>query len=176
MDSMQGLNMIAKRFIIQICFLVGLIGLTACNSVPKNLNAEDLSFLTPIPENTLSAYRSGTPITNKLQAVIAARAFISNGAIRSLQTPVVVSADRMTLAEVRKKTFRPGESFYTDMPFYTPVWLVIFKADWQPSLNQPTPTGRTGTPLPVYPGCQYVWMTENGNGISATGNIYCETR
>lgn len=175
MDSMQGLNMIAKRFIIQICFLVGLIGLTACNSVPKNLNAENLSFLTPIPENTLSAYRSGTPITNKLQAVIAARAFISNGAIRSLQTPVVVSADRMTLAAVRKKTFRPGESFYTDMPFYTPVWLVIFKADWQPDA-QPPPPGQTVTPPPVYPGCQYVWMTENDNGMSATGSIACEIR
>lgn len=34
---------------------------------------EDMAYLTPIPQETLLAYRSETPITNKLQAVIAAR-------------------------------------------------------------------------------------------------------
>lgn len=167
--------MISKRFTIQSCIWIGLMALAACQSVHKNLNVEDLSFLTPIPENTLNAYRSGTLITNKLQAVVAARAFLSGGAIRSLQTPEVVSVDRMTLAEVKQKTLRPGEDFDADLPFFTPVWLVIFKADWQPD-SQPPPPGKTVTPPPVSPGCQYVWMTENNDGIAATGRIYCEAQ
>ncbi len=94
--------MTSKRFTNQSCIFIGLIVLTTCTSVHRVVKIEDLSFLTPIPENTLTAYRPGTPITNKLQAAIAARAFLSSGAIRSLQTPEVVSVGRMILAEEKK--------------------------------------------------------------------------
>jgi hypothetical protein len=131
---------------------------------------EDQSFRTPIPESTLMAYKEGTPIANKLQAVIAARVLLSTTRLESIQPPEVIDVQRITLAEAIKKAIKPGELTYEGISLDTPVWFVIFKGNWQ--VHPPSP-GVTATPPPPYQGCQYVWIAEANNGYAATGNIDC---
>ena len=139
----------------------------------KALKMEDQSYRTPIPESTLMAFRSGTPIANKVQAVIAARVLVSQTRMESLQPSEVIFVERMTLAEAKKKAAKPGTESYEDIPADTPVWFVVFKGAWQ--VHPPSP-GQTVTPPPPFYGCQYVWTTENGNGYAATGYIDCGVR
>jgi len=162
--------MLKKRLSIQFGLLLCLIFLIGCGSFRSVERGEDQSYLTPIPENTLLAYRAGTPIANKLQAVIAARALLSTSRMEDLQTPVVLSVERMSMAEAVKQTTRPGVENFADLPDSTPVWLVIFEGEWR--LNPPAPA-QTVTPLPTFHGCQYVWIAEDASGYSATGNIDC---
>ena len=152
------------------CICICLILLASCTEIPFRLLRENQSYRTPIPESTLKAYREGTPITNKLQAVIAARILLSTSRMENIQTPQVIYVQRMTLAEAIKKAEKPGVETFEDIPLQTPVWFIIFQGDWQ--LHPPLP-GITATPLPPFHGCQYVWITENNNGYAATGDIDC---
>ena len=144
--------------------------LASCTGIPVRLLGEDQRYRTPIPENTLQAYKEGTPITNKLQAVVAARVLLSTSRMKDIQPPQVIYVHHMTLTEALKKTEKPGVETFEDIPLQTPVWLVIFQGDWQ--LHPPLP-GITATPLSSFHGCQYVWITENNNGYAATGTIDC---
>ena len=159
-----------KKYAIPGCIWICLILLTSCTGIPIQLLREDQSYRTPIPESTLSAFKEGTPITNKLQAVIAARVLLSTSRMEDIQPPEVIYIQRMTLAEAIKKAEKPGVQTFEDIPPQTPVWLVIFQGNWQ--LHPPLP-GITATPLPPFHGCQYVWITENNNGYAATGDIDC---
>jgi hypothetical protein len=150
--------------------LICLILFASCTGIPAGWLGEGQSYRTPIPESTLQAYRGGTPITNKLQAVIAARVYLSTSRMEDIQPPQVIYIQRMTLAEALKKAEKPGVETFEDIPMQTPVWFVIFQGIWQ--LHPPLP-GITATPLPPFHGCQYVWITENNNGYAATGDIDC---
>ena len=154
-----------KSFVMFCCGFICLVTLISCANA-----AEDKRYLTPIPESTLMAFREGTPVTDKLQAVIAASAEIPSSRMESLQPPAVIFVEQMTLAEAQKKTTPPGVESFNDIPANTPVWLVIFEGEWQ--LHSPIP-GQTATLPSSFHGCQFVWMTANGNGYSATGNIDC---
>ena len=151
---------------IWICLIL----LASCTGLPVRWLGEDQSYRTPIPESTLRAYRQGTPITNKLQAVVAARVLLSTSRMEEIQPSEVIYIQRMTLAEALKKAEKPGVETFEDIPLQTPVWFVIFQGDWQ--LHPPLP-GVTATPLPPFHGCQYVWIAENNNGYAATGTIDC---
>ena len=151
---------------IWICLIL----LASCTGIPAGWLGEDQSYLTPIPESTLKAYKGGTPITNKLQAVVAARVLLSTSRMEEIQPSEVIYVQRMTLAEALKKAERPGVETFEDISLQTPVWFVIFQGDWQ--LHPPLP-GITATPLPPFHGCQYVWVAENNNGYAATGGIDC---
>lgn len=159
-----------KKYAIPACIWICLILLTSCTGIPFRLLREDQSYLTPIPESTLKAYQQETPITTKLQAVIAARVLLSTSRMEDIQPPQVIYVQRMTLAEAIKKTEKPGVQTFENIPAQTPVWLVIFQGDWQ--LHPPLP-GVTATPLPPFHGCQYVWIAESNNGYAATGDIGC---
>ncbi len=161
-----------KKYGLPICLWICLILLAGCTGLPIRLLKEDQSYRTPIPESTLRAYQEGTPITNKLQAVVAARALLSTSRMEDIQPPVVIYIQRMTLAQAIKKAERPGVETFEDIPLQTPVWFIIFQGVWQ--LHPPLP-GITATPLPPFHGCQYVWITENNNGYAATGDIDCAT-
>jgi hypothetical protein len=151
------------------CFSLCLILLVSCAEIQAPFPMEQQTYLTPIPESTLMAYREGTPIGNKLQAVIAASALLSNSPMENIQPPEVIYVQRISLAEAIKKTAKPGEQIFEDIPPQTPVWLVIFKGTWQ--VYPPVP-GNTVLP-PPYHGCQYVWIAEANNGYTATGGIDC---
>ena len=155
---------------ILICLFLSLILLVSCVEIQAPFKMEDQTFLTPIPESTLMAYQAGTPIANKLQAVIAARVLLSTSRLENIQPPEVIYVQRMTLAEATKKAAKPGVENFEDISPEIPVWFVIFKGNWQ--LHPPSP-GITVTPLPPYKGCQYVWIAEANNGYAATGDIDC---
>jgi len=159
-----------KNYGVPGSILICLILLAACTGIPIRWLGDDQSYLTPIPESTLQAYRGGTPITTKLQAVIAARVLLSTSRMEDIQPPQVIYVQRMTLAGALKKAEKPGVETFEDIPMQTPVWFVIFQGDWQ--LHPPLP-GITATPLPPFHGCQYVWISENNNGYAATGGIDC---
>jgi hypothetical protein len=162
-----------KPFGLLCCMFICLITLIGCTNVPVGERMEDQSYRTPIPESTLMAFRAGTRIANKAQAVIAARVYVSTSRMESLQPPEVIFVERMTLAEAKKKAAKPGVESFDGIPANTPVWFVVFKGDWR--LHPPSP-GQTVTPLPPFHGCQYVWITENNNGYSATGDIDCRVQ
>ena len=152
------------------CLVLWLILLVSCTTLQAPFQTEDQTFRTPIPESTLKAYHAGTPIANKLQAVIAARVLLSTSRLENIQPPEVIYVQRMTLAEATKKAAKPGVENFEDIPPETPVWFVVFKGNWQ--LHPPSP-GITVTPPPPYQGCQYVWIAEANNGYAATGDINC---
>mgnify|MGYP005825777923 CR=1 FL=1 len=154
----------------QICIILLLILLVSCTKLQAPFQVEDQTYRTPIPESTLKAYHSGTPIASKLQAVIAARDLLSSMRMDNIQTPEVIDVQRITLAEAKKKANKPGEQTYEGISPDTPVWFVIFKGKWQ--VHPPSP-GITATPPPPYQGCQYVWIAEANNGYAATGDIAC---
>ncbi len=159
-----------KVYLLHNCLVLLLILLVSCTQLQAPSQMEDQSFRTPIPESTLMAFKEGTPIANKLQAVIAARALLTYTGMENIQPPEVIDVQRITLAEAIKKASKPGEQHYEDISPETPVWFVIFKGNWQ---VQPASPGVTVTPPPLYQGCQYVWITEANNGYSATGDIDC---
>ena len=158
-----------KVYEILSCVLLCLILLVSCAEIQTPFQTEEQPFRTPIPESTLMAYQSGTPIANELQAVIAARALLLTSRMEYIQPPEVIDVQRITLAEAKKKTAQS----YDDIPPETPVWFVVFKGNWQ--LHPPSP-GITVTPPPPYQGCQYVWIAEANNGYAATGNIDCTVK
>ena len=151
------------------CLSLCAILLAGCAEIPAPFQMQPQTYLTPIPESTLMAYREDTPISNKLQAVIAASALLSNSPMENIQPPEVIYVQRITLEEAIQKTTKPGEQIYEDIPPKTPVWLVIFKGTWQ--VYPPVP-GNTVLP-PPYHGCQAVWIAEANNGYSATCGIDC---
>jgi hypothetical protein len=152
------------------CILVGLIIITYFARISILRPMEDQRYRTPIPESTIRAYSFGAPISDRLQAVIAARAFLNGTRLESLQPPEVILAERMALAEAKKKTTKPGDQSYEGLPLDTSVWFVIFKGVWR--VHPPDPE-HTITPLPPMRGCQYVWMPENEGGYGATSGIDC---
>ena len=162
-----------KVYEILSCIFLCLLLLVSCAEIQAPFQTEDQTFRTPIPESTLKAYHAGTPIANKLQAVIAARVLLSTSRLENIQPPEVIYVQRMTLAEATKKAAKPGVENFEDIPSETPVWFVVFKGNWQ--LHPPSP-GITATPPPPYQGCQYVWIAEANNGYAATGNIECNIK
>ena len=162
-----------KVYGIPSCLFLCLTLLVSCAEIQAPFQMEEQTFRTPIPESTLMAYQAGTPIANKLQAVIAARVLLSTSRLENIQPPEVIDVQLMTLAEAKKKAEKPGVENFEDIPSETPVWFVVFKGNWQ--LHPPSP-GITATPPPPYQGCQYVWIAEANNGYAATGNIECNIK
>lgn len=73
---------------------------------------EDVRYLTPISESTLSAYRDGMPITNKLDAVIAAQRYIGSWRLEFEDGPAVVSVEELTLEKAHQRVRDPQSGNY----------------------------------------------------------------
>ena len=112
-----------SRFLILIAGIVFAF-LWGCSGSGSNQSMEDTSYLTPIPESTLSAYRSEMPITNKLEAVIAAQIFMRTTRLEYEETPRVISVDELTLDEAHRRVrdAQPGNYYCGDRPGNTIVW------------------------------------------------------
>jgi hypothetical protein len=115
--------------------------------------SEDTTYLTPIPQSTLSAYREVYPIETQLEAVIAARAHLGASRAQFVEEPKVLLVEQMTLAEADKRIAPSGPSVIQPSQGETPVWLIIFEGDWQ--VFPPDPS-HTVTPPPPRHGCSYV--------------------
>jgi hypothetical protein len=108
---------------------------------------DDALYLTPIPKETLEAFREGTPIESKLQAVIAARVYLGSTRLHFTGSPKVISV-------VEEE---PN------------VWRVVFEGEWQVIPPDPRPV----TLSPPVHGCVDVTIYTNDNGRTEIGTIGC---
>jgi hypothetical protein len=155
-------NFFITAFIIAL-FLVG------CSALTKDIStAEDTTYLTPIPDATISAYREGSSIDNKLQAVIAARQELNTPHFQPVGAQKVLFVKELRLAEAFKLIENPASYHYPDWVEDTKVWFVVFEGD-----IQVTGPGEH-TPYPPFHGCSYVIIrAEGGQRGSVVGGFDC---
>jgi len=106
------------------------------------------AIITQIPDETLVAYQECTSITNKLQAVIAARAFLDTTRLQPTKPPKVISVTEE----------------------HPNVWKIIFEGDW---MVIPPDPNHTFTPPPPEHGCVYVTINTIDLVVSKLGTIGC---
>jgi len=141
----------AKKIIspLVVISLSLVIVLASCSNIKHTTTpTEDATYLTPIPDETLVAYQEGIPITNKLQAVIAARAYLETTRLHSTTEPKVIS-----VVEEQSK-----------------VWKIVFEGEWL--VNPPDPN-HTFTPPPPELGCVFVTINATDLVVSTIGTIRC---
>ncbi len=124
---------------------------------------EDDNYLTPIPYETIWAYKEKYPIDSKQEALIVAyRSIFSTRLIFTQGDPKVVSVEKMKLSDTVKfignSDERPGDIV---------VWLVVFKGTWQ--IVPPDP----GDLLPLETGCIYVVFDANEPGRNSLSARDC---
>jgi len=159
---------IARKWIFEIVVL-GYFAflLTACSTtIPQP--TEDLTYLTPISEATISAFHRNTSIDNKLDAVIAARIELASpphfkpvGLVKTL----FIEKSKLSDAYTRLGTI--GNYSAPDWVEDTVVWLVVFESD-----IQVTPPGEY-TPNPPFHGCSYVLLAAAGETGGVVGGVGC---
>ena len=154
--------------------VLSLVTLLGCSAVTGSSSViEDTTYLTPIPQETLQAYKLGTPIRDKLQAVIAARIQLNNPPhFKSSGVPKVVSVDETILDEAHKRVAQSGSYSGENSAGNTKVWLVIFEGDWQATPPDPS---HTMTPPPPFHGCSYVIVNADGKSGIEIGGIDCKS-
>jgi hypothetical protein len=131
---------------------------------------EDDTYLTPIPENTWTAYREKRPISNQFDAVLEATQYVYYSRMTFTQgPPKVVFTEEMTLAEAKNLIPKdPSEvSSYEDRPDDTKVWLIIFEGSWQ--IHPPD-----GELLPLESGCIYTIIDANQMGRNQGRTAICQ--
>jgi len=137
-----------NQFQISALFiLIVFIVLASCSS-PET---KDDSYLTPIPESTLSAFQENRsyPIKNKFDAVLVARYFIaqqSDSFVLSQDDLRVRSVEKTNLIDVYKFL-----GYKTDTVEDTQVWFVAFDGSWQT-------ISLAGDISPTKTGCMYVYL------------------
>lgn len=148
----------------------GIVTVGCSSSIRKPpLPTEDTAYLTPITTETIRAFRSGLPIENKLQAVIAARIFLDSPPhFKSLGEQKVISIEKLQLQNARNRVELPGETTHDDRSGTAQVWLVIFEGETQ--VLPPDPE-HTITPPPPIHGCSYIIL--DSERPFQTGGIAC---
>ena len=130
-------------------------------SISLGLPTDDTTYLTPVPEETLFAYRVEPPISDKLEAVMAARLSLQASRLHFSLIPVVVSVEALKLEDARQRVEQSGITHYEGRPGDTKVWLIIFEGELQ--LIPPDPE-HTYTPRPPQHGCIYVIVDADDSG------------
>jgi hypothetical protein len=156
---------VVKYFYVLAIFILCALGLlTACSKA-----TEDTTYLTPIPEATLSAFHQQGPIETKLQAVIAARIQLMGPPhFKPVGTPTTLFAEELRLADAYRFVNVEPYYFPPDRVADTQVWLVVFEGE-----IQVTPPGQH-EPNPPFHSCSYVIIPKDGrqsNGI--VGGVDC---
>jgi hypothetical protein len=134
---------------------------------------EDTSYLMPIPEATLRAFKYG-PVTTRLEAAITAINQSRGGHFGFNQIPVVRSVDKLALDEALKRRAEPAGT-YENLSGWTPeVWFVVLEGEIQVYPPPPTGFGKATLPPPFH-GCNSVMFGTNypENGMLALGGITC---
>ncbi len=132
--------------------------------------SEESVYLTPVSAATLSTYKIGAPVKNKLDAVIFARIHMQDWRIGSVGDPQVIYAEQIRSEEVYQKL---GRRAADDFPKNTMVWLVIFEGEWQLIFPMPDEQGIVSTSEPPYHGCAFYLFAANGEGPTTGGTIPC---
>lgn len=142
----QAKNITNPLVVISLSLVMLLVSCSNINNITTP--NEDTSYLTPIPDETLAAFKEGTPIKSKLQAVIAARAYLETTRLHSTTEPKVI-----TVVEEQSR-----------------VWKIIFEGDW---LVIPPDPDHTFTPPPPEHGCVYMTIDASDLVVSKLGTIEC---
>jgi hypothetical protein len=121
--------MVKRRYwtILIISFALFIV-LTSCQrATTERLSSFEKWAQTPIPEATLYAYDENIPVTNKMQAVIAARAHLLSSRVQSLNDPRVVSVEFINYEDaiIRMQAKENGQHSSNEK-----VWLVDFEGDF----------------------------------------------
>jgi hypothetical protein len=149
--------------------------MVACSTViPQAF--EDKTYLTPIPEATLAAFKYDGLITNKLQAAIVALKSSMGGHFGFNNRPTVISVEKISLTEALRLTKQENYS-YNFRNWGSEVWFVVLEGDIQ-IIPPPPPGGfRKATLPPPFHGCNYEMFDVNYPiGLSATGGFPCATQ
>jgi len=169
---MSILSRFRRSLIIGLLFLLAVLAAAAALLLPGL--PEDTTYLTPIPQQTLAAYKLGLLIETKLQAVIAAREMCCGKAF-FIGTPIVRLVEETSLGEAQKRVAVPGSYQSEDRSLDTKVWFVVLQGDLQVD-PPPDPGYQTHTPTPtiLQGGCTYVIIqAENPSNRSQNGGIAC---
>jgi hypothetical protein len=149
--------------------LVGGVLLAAgCALIPQPTPAA-WNYQTPIPLETVRAYRPTYPITDVQQAVIAARIGLSAPHWNPVGEQWVLSVEKLPLGEAHQRVDPPGSTTNEMLPADTLVWVVIFRGYTQ--ISPPDPL-HTITPYAPQLGCSYVLLNPDQFGRQ-TGGIAC---
>jgi hypothetical protein len=156
-----------KAFIIFTALIPFLAISTAGCAKIRGLVQDD-SYLTPIPQTTLDAYQYGQPVETRSQAVIVAQMGGLPFHTNFIDRPVVIFAEKMDYGEALRRIERSRPTTYFDpTPLDTPVWLVVFKAEY--TLTEPL-----GTISPPYSGCALALVQAEDGGPMRFGTGPCE--
>jgi len=122
-------------------------------------STEDKTYLTPVPEATLHAFRFDQPIETKLQAVIASQRSIETTHINWLEPPQVIFVKSMHYKEVIERLEEAEtESHSVTVSPEAVVWFVVFKG----KMSITEPLGKTTEPGVS---CAFAILNpENGDG------------
>ena len=147
-----------------ITILTAAILMVGCSTFAKQGTAtEDAAYLTQIPRETLQAYQFGSPIEDKMEAVIIAWLSLDTTRLSYTETPKVISAEAVRFEDARSWVAQPGIFHMIgnteDIPGDTKVWLVLFEGDWQIS-GPPADPEHPITPEPGLHGCVYVIIVD----------------
>ncbi len=133
---------------------------------------EDTVYRTPIPIETLSAYKEGAPINNRLDAVIVGQRILWSSRISYVDEIEVVFVEQMSLTQALKRIERTGPN-WTKLSGDSKVWLVVFEGEWQLLFPPPSASDLHPTLEPPYHGCRYSLFTANDGSYLAGGGILC---
>ena len=167
MSKLQEINWTIGKAASVVPIVIAIILLTGCLALAgQGAEIEDTAYLTPIPRETLQAYQFGSPVRNKMDAVILARLSLDTTRLSFTEEPKVVLAEKMRLEDARKHIVQPGViNTYEDTSGDAKVWLVIFEGDWEitsgPLLDSEHPV-TPGTPGPPSHGCVFVIIGSQG--------------
>ncbi len=154
--------MCAKKALFAIMPCVLLMGAVVFSAGCSSEN--EIAYLTPLPEATITAYQLAYPIRTNLDAAIAARRNIDTTRISPVGSPKAISVEHMTLAEAAA---RIPQLYTRDHPADAKVWLVIFQGKWE--LLPP----EAAAPLPAYDGCVGSLFFGDEPGFMVTGDMAC---
>ena len=155
-----------RRSHLSLLFVIGFFLAGCAPSFP----ALPPEFQTPIPQATLRAYRATYPLLDTRQAVLRAGQQLHGVHFGPAGEQAVLSSERLTLAEARQRTQKPGSISLEQRPADTPVWLVVFRGYTQVSPPDPGPDA---TPIPPFLGCSYVILEVNQDSGVIVGGIDC---
>ena len=126
--------------------------------------SEDITYLTPIPEDTLQAYKGDSSLETKIEtsiieSVIEARLCLKASRLDYAEEPIVILADEMRLDDANRRFIQvlDGAEYHDDRPGNTKVWFVVFEGDMR--IKPPA----ADTPEPFLHGCVYTLIDKTGD-------------
>ena len=158
---------IIKLIAVNICLLL----ISGCATYNNNYD-----YLTPVSFETIAAYEKvGSPIKNRLDAVINAQISMQGSRLGFVGNPQVVYAEKINFKEAIKRV-KAGDQFLSQHPVDKKVWLVIFEGELQWIFPMPDDQGIVPTSAHPYHGCMYSINGADGGGASIVGDVSCEAK